>query len=325
MLRRLAITAATVVVSFVGYAGTATAAAPSPTKGVVLVNTNLALQNASAAGTGIVLTKSGQVLTNNHVIAGATTIKVTVPASHRTYVASVAGYDIVDDVAVLQLAGASGLATATTGNSAKLRIGQATTAVGNAQGRGRLVITHGRITSLNRTITVHGDDGSVSRLGNLIETSAHLEPGDSGGPLLDAAGRVIGMDAAGSPTVSFGGSAPGYAIAINHALSVVRQVAAGSESQLVHIGPTAFVGLQLADTPEGLVVRGVVPGSPAEAAGLVAGDILTSAEGASLTSTTDLRSILFRHHPNDTLVLGYTDALGNASTVTITLADGPPQ
>ena len=325
MLRRLAVSTASAVALFAGSAGAAIGAAPSPTRGVVLIDTNLALQNAQAAGTGIVLTKSGRVLTNNHVIAGATTIKVTVPASHRTYVASVTGYDIVDDLAVLQLQGAAGLATVTTGNSARLRIGQATTAVGNASGGGRLVVTHGRVTGLNRTISVRGDDGSFSRLSYLIETSAHLEPGDSGGPLLDAAGKVIGVDAAGSPTVSFGGDAPGYAIAINHALPIVKQIVAGTASQLVHIGPTAFVGLQLADTPEGLAVRGVVPGSPAEAAGLVVGDILTTADGTPLTSTTDLRSILFTHHPNDSLVLGYTDALGNTATVTITLADGPPQ
>jgi S1-C subfamily serine protease len=324
MLRRVALAAAVVVTLGAGYGGTARAAT-TPTKGVVIVNTNLALQNASAAGTGIVLTTTGEVLTNNHVIAGATTVKVTVPATRRTYVATVVGYDITDDVALLQLQGATGLATATAESSAKLRIGQLTRAVGNANGGGNLVVTSGKVIGLNQTISVRGDDGTISQLGHLVETSAHLVPGDSGGPLLDAAGRVIGMDAAGSPSFSFNGNAPGYAISINHALTIVKLIAGGNASALVHIGPTAFVGLQLADTPDGIAVQDVVPGSPAEAAGLARGDLITSADGTSLSSTTDLRTVIFAHHPGDSVAIGYTDALGNEATVTIALASGPPQ
>lgn len=323
MFRRFALSVAVVFCLGAGYGGTAWAA--TPTKGVVIVNTNLALQNASAAGTGIVLTKTGEVLTNNHVIAGATTIKVTIPATRKTYVATVVGYDITDDVALLQLPGGTPFTTATTGSSAKLEIGQSTRAVGNANGGGKLVVTSGKVVGLNQTIGVHGDDGHISQLGHLVETSAHLVPGDSGGPLLDAAGRVIGMVAAGSPSFSFNGSAPGYAIAINHALAIVKLVAGGSASSLVHIGKTAFVGLQLVDVPEGVGVQDVVPGSPAETAGLAAGDLITSADGAPLSSTSDLRAVLFTHHPGDTVKIGYTDALGNAATVTITLASGPPQ
>ncbi len=151
--------AAVAVVAGAAFGGNAAAAAPSPTKGVVVVNTNLALENASAAGTGIVLTKNGEVLTNNHVIAGATTIKVTVPATKRSYVADVLGYDIVHDVALLKLENASNLATAAIGDSAKLKIGQATHAVGNANGGGRLVVTRGKILALKRTVSVRQDDG----------------------------------------------------------------------------------------------------------------------------------------------------------------------
>ena len=323
MLRTLA-TVVTVLGLGAAFSGAASAAT-TPTKGVVLINTNLALQGASAAGTGIVLTKTGEVLTNNHVVAGATTIRVTVPATRKAYGATVVGYDITDDVALLQLQGATNLATATTGNSATLRIGQAATAVGNANGGGKLVITSGKVVALNQTIGVRGDDGTVSQLGSLVETSAQLVPGDSGGPLLDATGRVIAMDAAGSQSLSFNGSAPGYAIAINHALGIVKLIAGGNSSALVHIGATAFLGLQLADTPEGIVIQDVVPNSPAAAAGLAPGDLLTSVAGTSLSSTTDLRSVLLLHHPGDSVVIGYTNAFGTDATVTITLATGPPQ
>src|SRR5262249_20153886 len=187
--------------------------------GVVLINTNLGLENGNAAGTGIVLTKSGEVLTNNHVISGATTIKVTVPATRRTYTADVMGYDITDDVALLKLEGASNLATATLGSSSTLKIGQATRAVGNANVGGKLVVASGNVHALNQPISVQQDGGEVARLGSLVETSARLIPGDSGGPLLNSSGRVVGLDAAGSANGDYGGRGPGYAIAVNHVRS----------------------------------------------------------------------------------------------------------
>ena len=117
------------------------------------MNTNLALENGSAAGTGIVLTKNGEVLTNNHVIAGATTIRVTVPATKRSYTADVVGYDIVHDVALLKLENASNMTAATIGSSAKLAVGQPTRAVGNANGGGKLVVTSGKIVARSRPST----------------------------------------------------------------------------------------------------------------------------------------------------------------------------
>ena len=262
MRRALALVA--VVLAFAAVQNAA-AATPSPTKGVVIVNTDLALEQAGAAGTGIVLTKDGQILTNNHVIAGATTIKVTVPATHRTYTADVIGYDPTDDIALLKLEGASNLATATTGNSARLKVGQAARAVGNANGAGKLVVTKGKVVALNRTISVQQEDGSFSKLANLVATTAKLVPGDSGGPLIDASGRVIGVDAAGSAS---GASAVGFAIAINKAVSITKLIAASRASQLVHIGATGFIGIEAKDGPNGVLVGGVFPGSPAETAGL---------------------------------------------------------
>src|SRR5262249_46784674 len=171
----------------------------------------------------------------------------------------------------LQLQGAANLATATTGNSAKVKVGQAARAVGNANGGGKLVVTSGKVLALNRSITVQEDDGESALLAHLVETSARLVPGDSGGPLPGASGRVIGMDAAGSTSSLVGSPAPGYAIAINHALTVAKQIAAMQASTLVHIGPTAFIGLNVQNGTGGIAVGGIVAGSPAESAGLAAG------------------------------------------------------
>jgi S1-C subfamily serine protease len=289
----------------------------------VIVNTNLALQDAAASGTGIVLTKDGQVMTNNHVIAGATTIRVTVPATRKTYTADVVGYDIADDVALLKLEGATGLATATIGNSANVRVGQAARAVGNAGGSGRLLVRSGKIVGVNRTISVRQDDGTTARLSHLVATSARLVPGDSGGALLNSAGRVIGMNAAGA--ISSTVSSAGFAIAINHARAIAKQIAALRPSPLVHIGETAFIGVRVQDATNGAEIAAVVPGSPADTGGLQRGDVITSIDGKAVTDSADLRKLLFGHHPGDQITVGFTDALGNESTVTIELATGPPQ
>jgi S1-C subfamily serine protease len=321
---------AAALVAAAGFAGaanaTTTTTAPSTsTKGVVLVTTNLAYENANAAGTGIVLTKTGEILTNNHVIRGATTINVIVPATGRKYSASVIGYDISDDVALLKVSGATNLAVATRGNSATLKIGALTTAVGNANGGGRLVITKGRVTGLNRTITVSDDQGGQSALSGLIQTSARLVPGDSGGPLLDKAGRVIGMDSAGSANFAFETS-DGYAIPINKAITLVKQIEAGKASALVHIGKTAFLGMSVADrNGGGVAVQSVVSGLPAANAGIAQGDVITALDSTPVNSLNDLRAALFSHHPGDSVTLYFTDTVGNQTSATIVLADGPPQ
>jgi S1-C subfamily serine protease len=325
VLRRIApVVVALALFTGAARAHDAAAATSSPTKGVVLVNTNLGLENGVAAGTGIVLTKTGEVLTNNHVIAGATSIKVTVPATKKSYVADVIGYDITDDVALLKLENASNLATVTTANSSKVKVGQATRAVGNAEGGGKLVVTSGKILGLQKTITVQQDDGETAPLAHLIETSARLVPGDSGGPLIDKLGRVIGMDAAGTASGSTT-NAPGYAISINHALSVVKEIAALHASALVHIGATAFIGVNVQTTTQGVTIANVIPGSPAENSGLASGDLVTSVDGTPVANLNDLRAILFKHHPTDSITIAYTDPLGNAATATIVLASGPPQ
>jgi len=297
--------------------------------GVVVVQTNLAYQNGSAAGTGIVLTSSGEVLTNNHVIRGATTVKVVVPQTRKSYTARVVGYSVGNDVAVLQLQHASGLATATLGSSAGLKVGRSVTAVGNAGGTGSLTVSTGTITGLRRAITVADDQGGSERLSGLIETDAQLQPGDSGGPLLDADGRVIGIDTAASAGFSFRDANDGFAIPIDRAVTLAKQIVAGRGSATVHIGKTAFLGVSVQPTNpfdnSGVHVGDVVSGGPVAKAGLAAGDVITALNGRSIGTSNALVSALLVHHPGDTVKLTWTDASALSQTAAVTLASGPPQ
>jgi S1-C subfamily serine protease len=300
--------------------GAATAAKrasePAIGTGVVVINTSLRLEDTAAAGTGMVLTSSGRILTNNHVVAGATTIRVVVPNTTHRYAARVVGYDIADDVAVLQVRGAKNLRTVTIGSSATLTVGARVTAVGNSGGIGRLISVRGRVLRLRKSVTVQNDSGERQRLTGLIETNAALRPGDSGGPLLDGADRVVGINTAASP---FGQRA--YAIPIATATRVTQQIVTGKASSRVHIGATAFLGVQV----QGTTVADVVPGSPAEAAGLKPGDVLISIGGKPVTGAAGITSALTAHKPGQVVTVVYTDETGTRRTVRVRLATGPPQ
>jgi S1-C subfamily serine protease len=312
------------------FAATRTTSHPIGT-GAVVIETNLAYQNAAAAGTGIVLTSSGRILTNNHVIAGATTIRVVVPKTTHTYTARVVGYDTKADVAVLQLQKASHLKTVTTDNASNLKLGARVTAVGNAGGTGRLTSSRGKVTGLHRSITVQGDSGTTEQLTGLIETNAALQPGDSGGPLLNSASRVVGIDTAASSSSPFAASASsdGYAIPIGKATTIAKQIVSGKSSATVHIGATAFMGVQLGNRPsfagQGATIVGLVPGGPAATAGLVPGDLITAVAGRAVSGPSDIEPIVLAHKPGDKVTVTYTDASGQSQTTTITLAIGPPQ
>ncbi len=322
--------AAAAVFAAISISGSAAAAAPR-TAGVVVINTNLSYANASAAGTGMVISSSGEVLTNNHVIRGATSISVVVPSTGRRYSAQVVGYAIGADVAVLKLANASGLTTVSLGTSAGLQRGDAVTAVGNAGGTGRLVSASGTIRALGQAITVNDDSGGTARLTGLIRTDADLQPGDSGGPLLDASGRVIGIDTAASSSYAFQSSSnEGFAIPISKALAIARQIEAGRSSATVHIGSTAFLGVlvqpasRYADASGAVVVR-VVAGGAAARAGIEAGDTITRVGNRSVSSTTTIIAALQVKHPGDRVNVTWVDRYGEGTTATVTLASGPPQ
>ena len=208
-------------------------------------------QGATSAGTGIVLSANGVVLTNNHVINGATAIKVTDIGNGKTYTATVVGYDASHDVAVIQLQNASGLTVANLGNSSTVQVGDNVTALGNAEGKGGTPsVAPGTVTALNQSITASDELSSVSeQLTGLIETNAPIQPGDSGGSLVNAYGQVIGMDTAASSSDQTQGQSStatqAFAIPINNALSIAKQIESGTTSATVHIGATAFLGVEL--------------------------------------------------------------------------------
>jgi len=318
--------------------------------GIVDVTSTLGFQNATAKGTGIVLTSNGEILTNNHVINGATSVNVTDVGNGKTYKATVVGYDESHDIAVLQLSGASGLTTATTGDSSTVKVGDGVVALGNAGGAGGTpAVAAGSVTALNQSITASDESsGSSEQLTGLIETNADIQAGDSGGPLVNSHAQVIGIGTAASSSFQFGGNGgnggfgggfgnggsgssgsatQGFAIPINTALSIAKQIEGGQGSSTVHVGPTAFLGLEIAGTnqgfSQGVQLAGTQSGTPAAEAGLGQGDVVTALDGKSVSTGTDITEILVGHHPGDKVSIAWTDAGGQSHTATLTLGTGP--
>ena len=301
---------------------------------LVDINTNLSYQNEQAAGTGIVLTADGEVLTNNHVIDGATSISATDVGNGQTYKANVVGYDRTGDIAVIQLVGASKLTTAPIASSAAV-LGQAVVGVGNAGGKGGTPsAAGGSVTALDQAITASDSSGANSeKLVNLIETNCNIQPGDSGGALVNDQGKVLGMNTAASTSAaSTGGPAQSYAIPIAKALSEARQIVAGRASSTIHIGATGFLGIQVqaqnavgsSSSTNGAVVVGTLANSAGANAGLVQGDTITGFDGSPVNTSSDLTSLLESHHPGDVVRLDWVDANGQTHSASATLGTGPP-
>lgn len=297
------------------------------TPGLVIVNSTLGEQQEQAAGTGIVLTASGEVLTNNHVIAGATSVQAVDAGNGRTYTATVVGYDRSQDVAVLRLQGAQGLATAPLDAGAKPAVGDAVEAIGNAGGTGSLTAAAGKISALNQSIVATDQaSGSSEQLTGLIQVDADVRAGDSGGPLVDSAGRVIGIDTAAGSGFSFqGGATAGFAIPIGAALPIRSQIDAARSSATVHIGPSAQLGvlIQSGPTGGGAVVVQALPGEPAARAGLAAGDMITQVGGAAVDGPSALIALIDQYHPGQSISVSWVDQGGASRSATVTLGTGP--
>jgi S1-C subfamily serine protease len=290
-----------------------------------------------AAGTGMILTSSGEVLTNNHVIDGATSIRVVIVASGESRTAKLVGYDVVDDVALLQIENASGLKAITTADASKVQIGDNVVAIGNAGGRGGTPASSaGSVTALDQKVTA-GDasSGDSETLHGMIQMSAPIQPGDSGGPLVNSDGNVIGMNTAAAQSDDFfgqSGSNTAFAIPINKALDIVHQIEAGTDSDTVHIGERGILGVQVrnasanaaAPIASGAAIAAANSGGPAANAGLSGGDVITSIDGKTVTNASDLTTMMFTYHPGDKVDVGWVDSSGSSHHATVTLIPGPP-
>jgi S1-C subfamily serine protease len=321
--------------------------AKSVDPGLVDIDTNLSYQGAAAAGTGMILTSNGLVLTNNHVIDGATSITARDIATKQVYTATVVGYDATRDVALIKLKDASGLKTVSIGNSNKLSVGEKIVGIGNAGGVGGTPSNAaGKIVALNQTITASDDGGGTNaeQLTGTIEINADIQPGDSGGPLVTSKGKVVGMDtAASADNEAFGFSqteaaTKGYAIPIASVIDLAKSIEAGASTTKVHVGKTAFLGVEVETASQardsgtsfgssgpGAVVVQVLHNTPAFQSSLVAGDTITTVNGETITSPSDLAGIMQTLSPGSTASVGYNEANGTQATTSIQLASGPPQ
>ena len=322
---------------------------------VVDINVNVAspagYQQEQAAGTGMIVTSSGEVLTNNHVVEDATSISVSLP-HHGRYAAKVIGVDPTEDVALIQIEHApKDLPYVTLGNSSAVSIGQSVVAIGNAYGLGGSPsVATGTVAALGRTITASDPSPTTSSelLHNLIETSAQIAAGDSGGPLLNSSGQVIGMDTAEE---SGQGGTLGFAIPINTARTIIEQMEKGRGSSTVLLGASPFLGIEAQPTTggsgaigtspggfgglpgfgnsgtapvvSGVTLYDVIQGSPAQRAGLAQGDTISKVDGTKTATWNSLTKVIDAKKPGERITVTYVDTNGNSHSVQVTLAGLP--
>jgi S1-C subfamily serine protease len=324
--------------------GTLDASAIAAKVSPALVNINTTLSDGRAAGTGIIIGSSGEVLTNNHVIADATSIKVDIGGTGNTHDAQVVGYDVADDVALVQIQGVSNLKTVDLGDPSKLNVGDPVVAIGNALGEGGAPkVSQGKVTGLDQQVTA-GDPtgGTTETLQHMIQIDAPIQPGDSGGALVNSQGQVVGMNTAAAGTggrfTQQTGSNVGFAIPVSSAIQVIRQIQSGNGSGNVHIGSSrALLGVNVADPSQGgdsncsssssasgALVVGVQGSSAASAAGLQECDTITSLNGKSIADQNALHLALTAYNPGDHVTIGWTDPSGQTHSASVTLGSGPP-
>jgi S1-C subfamily serine protease len=293
-------------------------------------------RRSEGAGTGMIVTSSGQVLTNNHVIEGSTSLKVFIEGRSATYGAKVIGADPTHDVALIQIEGVSGLPTVTLADASNLTVGQRVVAIGNALGRGgKPTATEGSITDLDQSITAGGGNSTPEHLTGLIQMDASISPGDSGGAVVNSAGQVVGMiTASARVSRSQQSSNIGYAITVTAALDVVNHIRSGQGSDTIILGEAGFIGVEVQDLDaaaaarlglnlsSGVLVTGVISGTPAAQAGLSRNVVITAVNGERIESVDALGPSIHAHKPGERIQVTWVD--GNGShTATVTLIAGP--
>jgi S1-C subfamily serine protease len=285
--------------------------------GLVRIATTMTYDGASASGTGMVLTSNGEVVTNHHVVEGATSIEVTVMATGATYTASVVGSDATDDVAVLQLEDASGLDTVATDDDG-VSTGEAVTAVGDGNGTvDHLSAATGTVIATGQSITTQSEGMATGQqLTDLMEISSDVVPGYSGGATYDAEGEVVGMTTAASSGTA---DILGYAIPIAKVLDIADDLDAGVQQTGYTYGSPAFLGIALGS---GTTVQGVYDDTPAADAGITSGDRIDSVGGIRTSTATQLQAAIASHSPDDEVRITWTGADGVSHRATVTLAKG---
>ena len=312
-----------------------------------------------AAGTGMLVTSDGIILTNNHVVEDARTVSVAIPG-RGTYAATVLGTAKIDDVALVKVNGLKGLPTISIGDSSGVAVGQPVVALGNALGLdGPPSTAPGYVAGVGETITANGDNpfaASNETLHGLIETNAQIQPGDSGGPLVNTKGQVIGMDTAAASGDT--GSSLGFAIPINTARSIALDIehhdANASKGIVIGLSPYLGVwlgqgaatanglgfglngGLSLGNSgtcptsgsvanraANGVSILYVTADGPAATAGIAEGDVITSIAGHVTTSSNGLEGVVAALRPGQTVSIGYTDPCGTSHTTSLTVGGIP--
>jgi S1-C subfamily serine protease len=333
----LAVLAAVIPLAAIGWllmsgmtrAATPVATAHKPINDTAIVNINGVIPQGGIAGTGMVLTPGGIVLTNNHVVANTSSLTAQLAGRGPVYQAVVIGVDPSQDVALIQLEGASGLPTTPFDLSGSLAVGDAVTGKGNALGRnGAPVVATGTVTSLDETIQVQDEAATiVETLDGVICFDAPIQPGDSGGPLLNSSGNVIGMDTAGSLNTASGAPATwGCAIPITRAMTIAQQIRSGAPSPYIESGHRGVLGVVVRDGAGagGTMVVSVTAGDAAASAGIAAGDVITSVAAIPIGSVADLNHVMQDRRPGDQVRVIWRDARGGAHAAVVALSAGPP-
>ena len=277
-------------------------------------------QVESGAGSGVIISSDGYILTCAHVVSGASQITVTI--GDTDYTATVVGEDDTSDVAVLKI-DATGLTPATVGDSDSLSVGDSVLAVGNPLGELGGTVTSGIVSALNRSVTIQGTSSTNTM--SLIQMDASVSPGNSGGGLFNMNGELIGLVNAKSSSSDAEGL--GFAIPINDAIQVAQDLLEnGYVSGRPYMGITyiavtdAQTAAQLNVNAYGVYVVDVVQGGPADKAGLKAGDRIVSIDGTEIAQKDDLGTLMQQHTAGDTLSITVARD-GQMQTVSLTLGE----
>lgn len=275
---------------------------------------------AAASGSGFILSSDGYIVTNYHVVEGANSIKVT-KYDNETYDATLVGYDESNDIAILKV-DADDLTPVVLGDSDKTSVGDDVVAIGNPLGELTFSLTSGSISALNRKITINNSSM------NLIQTDTAINSGNSGGALFNTHGEVIGITNAKYSSSGSTSSASidniGFAIPINSVRGIITSIIEKGYIEKPYIGITCYSlttdyrNASSGKGTQGIVVKDVEQGGPAEEAGITSGDVITEIDGEKITSTTDLTSALSSHKEGDEVTLSvYRD--GETLKITLTL------